>query len=79
MKTLNINIKMKENNDRILNVMEKYEFTGNIIKGQYNLYYLVGEITTNFPISEIAHIIGKDLIDNDIDYMIIKPSMKFEF
>lgn len=79
MKTLNINIKMKENNNRILNVMKKYEFTGNIIKGQYNFYYLVGEIKTDFPINEIAHIIGKDLMDNDIDYMIIKPSMKFEF
>lgn len=78
MKTLNVNIKMKENNDRILSVMEKYKFIGNIIKGQYDMYYLVGEIKTDFPISEIAHIIGKDLIDNNIDYLLIKPTMKFE-
>lgn len=78
MKTLNINIKTKGFNNKIFDVMRKYNFKGDVKVGQYNLYYLVGEITVNEPIKEIAFTIGRDLLNNNIDYMLIKPTIKYE-
>lgn len=78
MKTLNINIKTKGFNNKIFDVMKKYNFKGDVKVGQYNLYYLVGEITVNEPINEIAFTIGRDLLNNNIDYMTIKPTIKYE-
>mgnify|MGYP004662252435 CR=1 FL=1 len=78
MKTLNINIKTKGFDNKIFDVMKKYNFKGDVKVGQYNLYYLIGEITVNEPISEIAFTIGRDLLNNNIDYMTIKPTIKYE-
>ena len=78
MNTFNINIKTKGFDNRIFDVMKKYNFKGDVKVGQYNLYYLVGEVTVSEPINEIAFTIGRDLLNNNIDYMTIKPSIKYE-
>ena len=78
MNTFNINIKTKGFDNRIFDIMKKYNFKGDVKVGQYNLYHLVGEVTVNKPIDEIAFTIGRDLLNNNIDYMTIKPSIKYE-